>query len=251
MSTLTRQTGWTRLELTVAALSAAIVLGPLLFRVDYSGAWDDDPAIHLRLTMEAVNVAVAELDSGGDPLRGILQCYYRFPKMLHDILLAGFVLAINGGRRINYGEAAYYGAWFSTLWSVVGVAALFHCLRFLASRLVVLIGMPLVCLSGYILHYANVPRQNMPAHAVAWIASALYLKWRTGASRLSPGRALALGLLFGISVPIHYTSVYWFFAIVGLGALVDGSRERRSWGDSLAILDRCGRFSRLVCSGHF
>ena len=112
MSTLTDKTGWTRLELTVAALSATIILFPLLFRVDYSGTWDGDPGTHLRLSMEAVNVAVAEVESDGDPTRGLLQCFYRYPKMLHDIFLAVFILAVNGIQKIDYGTAEYYGAWF-------------------------------------------------------------------------------------------------------------------------------------------
>ena len=228
---------WTRLELTIAALSAGIVLFPLLYRVDYSGSWDGDPGVHLRLTMEAVNVAVAEVDSGGDPLRGMLQTFYRFPKMLHDILLAGFILAANGVERIDYRTAVFYGAWFSTLWTLVGAVALYICVRQVASRVVALACMPLVVLCAYVLHYANFPRQNMPSHAIVWLATALYMVWRSRSPRLRTAQALTLGVLFGVSVPVHYTSVYWFFALVAAEfALLWQDREWRGALRSLILI---------------
>ena len=90
------------------------------------------------------------------------------------------------------------------------MGALYVCLLRVTSRVVALACMPLVCLCAYVLHYANFPRQNMPSHAIVWLATALYLTWRSRASRLRLEHALILGALFGISVPVHYTSVYWF-----------------------------------------
>ena len=205
---------WTLPELILAVVVALVVVIPLTSKVSYSGTWDGEPSIHNRLVQDTVNIFVREHASGGDPWRAFLQCYYRFPKVLHEIGLTAFILAIHGIHPVDLATVELYGAWFSTLWTLAGVLVIYLVLRRFFSRLLCFAVLPIVGLCGYILLYANFPRHNMPAHALSWMALLAYFHYRTRGKALPVAGICAVGLLWGAAVPVHYTSTYLFFAFV-------------------------------------
>lgn len=221
----TRIGGWAISEVILAIVVALVVVTPLTSKVSYSGTWDGDPSMHNHFVMDAVNIFVQEYKHGGDPLRGFLQCYYRFPKMLHDILLAIVILMVHGNKPVAFSDVERYGAWFSTIWTLVGVLAIYLFLRHFFPRLICLAVVPIVGLCGYILLYANFPRQNMPAHALSWLALLAYVHYRTRYSTLPPAGICAVGLSWGAAVAVHYSSTYLFFTFV-VSELAIGVRER-------------------------
>lgn len=204
---------WTYREIVLSAVVISLLLAVLTSNVNQSGAWDGDPALRNRLSMETVNVFVSELQNGGAPAKAFLQSFHRFPTMLHEIMLANFILVVNGINRVSFDTVSYLAAWFSTLWTLVGVCVLYFTMRRFASRQWALLVLPAVALAGYIIFYANFPRQNMAAHVTGWIAFYVYLRGRI-AGNLSIGTSLAVGLLYGVAFALHYSSAYLLFAFL-------------------------------------
>lgn len=204
---------WKKIEIWLAVLVVALLLSVLTSNVGQSGAWDGDPALRNRLAMETVNKFVLESQTGGHPATAFLQSFHRYPTMLHEAVLASFILAINGIHPVTVDAVTHYAAWFATLWTIAGLWILYLVMRRFASRTQVLLALPICALGGYILFYANFPRQNMAAHAAGWIAFYFYLKGRSYGP-LSGANALAVGLLYGVSVALHYSSAYLLFALL-------------------------------------
>jgi hypothetical protein len=225
---------WTRPELALGLAVALLLVLPITYKVGYSGAWDGDPSIHNHLAMDAVNVAVDEHAKGGDALRGLLQCYFTVPKMLHEMLLTAFILALNGWHHVAFGQVERLAAWFSTIWTLGGFVVLFRFLRLFFDRLRSLAILPFACLSGYIVMYANFPRQNMPSHVLCWMALLVYLRCRTGKEPAAPAPVLFTGVLFGAAVAVHYSGTYLFFAFVAVEAVLVARRHRVA--DALSAL---------------
>jgi len=212
---------WSPKELAAAAVVSVVLLVPITSRVSYSGAWDGDPSVHNLFVRDAVNIIVAEHAKGGDPLRGFLQCYHIYPKMLHEILLTAFIITFNGMRHVEFGDVERFGAWFATLWTLAGFVVLYNFLRLFFTRLQSLAVMPIVGLSGYILMYANFPRQNMPSHVLSWLAMLLYVRCRLKRGSTIASGALISGIVFGAAVAVHYSATYLFAAFVAIeGALL-------------------------------
>ncbi len=207
---------WRMGELLLAGVVATLILSVLLSKVSYSGAWDGDPAFRNRLAMEAVNTFVAEWNAGRNPLLAFLQTFHRFPTVVHESMLALFILLLNGVRPIDFDTVVVYAAWFSTIWTLIGVLVLYWILRLFSTRCMALLALPICVLAGYILLYANFPRQNMTSHVLGWGALAVYFYSRTLLHRLPISRAVLIGLLFGLSVPTHYSSTYLAFVFVAL-----------------------------------
>lgn len=198
--------------MTIAALLCVSVIGILLFSdVAGSGVWDGEPSRHILMSMHAVNRFVAEWGSGGNPLKAFLQCFGPYPKQIHDGMLALFILAANGPSPVDFSTVEQYALWFVTLWTLVGIVALYLMLRRYVDESTAMIALPLAALSTYIVLYANHPRHNMPAHAIVWLATAIYVIHRVARDRVGWRLAVVIGLLFGAAVPTHYSSVYWFF----------------------------------------
>lgn len=84
---------WKKIEIWLAVLVVALLLAVLTSNVGQSGAWDGDPALLNRLAMETVNKFVLELRTGGHPATAFLQSFHRDPTMLHEAVLAAFILA--------------------------------------------------------------------------------------------------------------------------------------------------------------
>ncbi len=188
---------------------------PLTRQVSFCGAWGGEPAKQMHFVMDTVNVFAAEAGKeNGDPARAFLQCYARFPKMLHNIMLASVILLIHGVREVDFATVELYGAWFSTVSTLVGVYVLYQIMRIFASRTLALLCVPLIVLNTYVFLYANFPRQNMTGHAVTWAATLAYLRFRMRGPYLTPGAAVLCGLLYGVLVPIHYSGAYWFIFVV-------------------------------------
>lgn len=199
-----------------AVAAAAIGVGLLLVfasGVDLSGAWDGDPSFRNRLAMEVANRLVAEFHGGGNPAIAFLQSYHTYPTIVHECLLALFAILVGGLSYVSFDEIVFRAAWFSTGWTLVGTAAIYLLLRLFARRWMALAALPICVCSGYILLYANFPRQNMAAHALAWISLLLYARWRPDAPQLSAPRAAIIGTIWGLSVPTHYSSAYLVFGI--------------------------------------
>jgi hypothetical protein len=190
-----------------------------------SGTWDGDPARHTVHAMTVVNDFSEQVALNGHPERSFIMAFARFPKVLHEMLLAATTLVVNGANPVTFAEIERIQIWFSTVFALVGVATILALVwRALGARAAV-ITLAIVAWSTYILLYANFPRHNMPGHAFSWGAIALYLLFRTRHDSASepPGsanshlfHALAIGLLFGVAVPVHYTSVYAFIAILAV-----------------------------------
>ncbi len=203
------------IELVLAVVVITLVVVPLTKQVDYSGAWDGDPSLHNHLAMNAVNVIVEEYSKNdGDLLRGFLQCYFRYPKMLHEIMLTCFILLVNGIENVDFAKVEFLSAWFVTIFTLLGIFVIYLFLRKFQSRIIVLAILPIIGLNGYILLYANFPRQNMIAHVFCWIGLLIYIHYRIKSTKLPLGSAIFLGVLFGASVSIHYSSTYLFFGIL-------------------------------------
>jgi hypothetical protein len=199
---------------------SAVLLIAITSRVGYSGAWDGDPSTHNQLVVDAVNRAADEHARGGDALRGFLQCFYTVPRVLGELMQAAAILAFHGFRHVSFAQVERCSAWFSTLWTLAGFLALYQFLRVFFTRLQALAVMPIAGLSGYVLMYANFPRQNMPSHALCWIALWLYVRTRVVRGALPPLAVLAVGALFGAAVAVHYSATYLFFAFVGIEAAI-------------------------------
>lgn len=205
--------GWEKAEIVLVVLVAMLLLAVLASNVGQSGAWDGDPALRNRLAMETVNKFALESQTGGYPATAFLQSFHRYPTMLHEAVLASFILAVNGMNTVSFDTVTHYAAWFSTLCTASGVWMLYLGMRRFASRTQVLLALPICALGGYILFYANFPRQNMAAHVAGWIAFYFYLKGRSYGP-LSGGNALGVGLLYGVSVALHYSGAYLLFALL-------------------------------------
>jgi hypothetical protein len=231
---------WSRIEIGAALAVVLIVLVPITSKVTYSGAWDGDPSTHNLLVRDTVNTVVDEHAKGGDPLRGFLQCYHRYPKMLHEILLSAFILALNGMHRISFADVERVGAWFATLWTLAGFVVLYHFLRLFFSRMQALAVVPIVALSGYILMYANFPRQNMPSHVLCWLSLVLYIKSRFRPEGISTFGILASGVVFGMAVAVHYGATYLFFAFVGIEVALFFKRRQFTLGITQLALSLAG-----------
>lgn len=198
--------------MTIAAMLCVSVIGILLFSdVASSGVWDGEPSRHTLMAMHAVNRFVAEWGSGGNPLKAFLQCFGPFPKQIHDGMLALFILVANGLSPVDFATVEQYALWFVTLWTLAAIVALYLMLRRYVDESTALIALPLATLSTYIVLYANHPRHNMPAHAIVWLATAIYVVHRSARDRVGWRLAAVIGLLFGAAVPTHYSSVYWLF----------------------------------------
>ena len=217
---------WTWLERVLCLVVLSLIIAVFTADVDFSGTWDGEPSLHNRQVQEATNVFVRESYSGGDPARGLLQCFYMFPKMLHDMMLTLFVLALHGVEPVDFATVEVLSAWHSTLWSLVSLAPLYVIIRQYQTRVIALLTLLVAAFSGYILLYANFPRQNMPAHALTWIALSVYLYFRSRSSRLSNGTICTIGLLLGCAVPIHYASTYAFLSLA-VSELVLGINDRQ------------------------
>lgn len=214
---------WTRHEMVLATVVALLLLAVLASNVGQSGAWDGDPALRNRLAMETVNVFVTEWLANGNPAKAFLQSFHRFPTMLHEIVLASFILVVNGIKRVTFDRVSYFAAWFSTIWTIVGVWVLYFTMRRFVSRQWALLVLPICALTGYILLYANFPRQNMAAHVAGWMAFYVYLNARISGN-LGIGTALTVGFLYGVAVALHYSSAYLLFALLAcelVFALID------------------------------
>lgn len=205
---------WQPWEVFLAVAVAALIFGVLASRVDYSGSWDGDPALRNRLAMETVNYFVSAWNGGGNPFLAFVQTFHRFPTIAHESMLAIFILFANGLERVDFDTVAAYGAWFSTAWTLVGALVLYRVLRHFSPRHLALLALPICVLTGYILLYANFPRQNMPSHVLGWIAFAIYLHARSKSQAIPTWQALAVGALFGLSVPTHYSSTYLAFVFL-------------------------------------
>ena len=162
--------------------------------------------------METVNRFVSEWEKNGNLLVAFLQAFHRYPTMVHEVMLAVFIISFNGLRSIDFDEVVLFAAWFATLWTLVGALTIYWVLRMFSPRWLALIVLPLCMLSGYILLYANFPRQNMPSHVLGWIALAIYVDVRARIQRLPTRHAVGSGLIWGLSVPTHYSSSYLAFA---------------------------------------
>lgn len=228
---------WTRREMGLAAVVISLLLAVLASNVGQSGAWDGDPALRNRLTMETVNVFVAEWQANGHPTKAFMQSFHRFPTMLHEALLAGFVLVVNGIKTVTFDTVTHLAAWFATLWTLVGGGVLYLTLKKFASRQWVLLVLPICAFAGYILLYANFPRQNMPAHVAGWIAFYVYLNGRISGN-LGIGTALTIGLLYGMAVALHYSSAYLLFALLAcelVFAVIDRRHSLRALASAAVI----------------
>ena len=229
---------WTWGECILALLALAVGGVALLSKVGYSGSWDGDPAHHARHAMEAVNVFAAQWAAGENPVKAFLHCYAFFPKMLHEMLLVVFVLIANGIEQIDYRDIEFYGAWFATVFSIGAAFLMYWGTREFSARPAAIVASLIAVTSCYFLLYANFPRHNMPSHAFAWLAWLLYLYWRSGSHSLTRPQAAVIGLLWGASVPIHYTSAYLIVALVlseSLLLLLDHSRWKQNFNAFVTI----------------
>ncbi|MFA5903083.1 MAG: hypothetical protein WC836_04045 [Desulfobacula sp.] len=195
---------WISCEIGLAAMVISLLLAVLVRNVSQSGAWDGDPPAHRnRLVMETVNVFVAEQQIDGHPVKAFMQSFHRFPTMLHEAILAGFILLINGINPVNFDTETHLAAWFATFWTIAGVWVLYFTMRKFAARQWVLLVLPICVITGYILLYANFPRQNMAAHAVGWMAFYFYVIGKKSGN-LSASIASSVGLLYGVAVALHF-----------------------------------------------
>ncbi len=219
-------------------LSVGCVFTILLFDVDLSGTWDGDPSKHTLHVQATVNDFVKQVHADdGKPSRSFLLCFARFPKMLHEMLVSVFILFFNGLNKVSFLQAEYYQAWFSSICSIIGLSSIFYFIRRFFRPAYILTAFPIFALCGYILMYANFPRHNMPAHMFVWIATSVYILLRTSRRALSPATSIPVGVLFGMAVPVHYSSVYWFFGLlVAELALLTIDRKPREMLLSLFII---------------
>jgi len=224
---LPRDRGTSHINAVLAVLVVAFLVALFATNLDDVGVWDGDPAIHLRSAMEGANVFAREWPHG-HPLKAYLHAFYFVPKAMHEIMLITFMVLASGATVIDFGSAERYATYFATIATTVGLAALFAILRIGGSTRLALLVLPLVASSGYIVLYANMQKGNMPAHALCWLASAIYIVARSRSTHLNLRTVVGIGALFAMAVPTHYSSLYWFAALCACEAAL-ACWDRRWW----------------------